>query len=155
MKQGHRTLLGFDFGTRRIGIAVGQDLTATAAALTTVSTRHGKPGWDAIDQIVAQWRPELLVVGLPVHMDGSEHERTDAARHFGNQLRERYNLPVEWVDERLTSEEAEHLLRERGIQAPQNAREKSLVDMMAAQLILQSWLDGHRSEPADNSTGPQ
>ena len=155
MKQGHRTLLGFDYGTRRIGIAIGQDLTATAAALTTVTSHHGKPNWEAIDRIVAQWQPQLLVVGLPVHMDGTEHERTRASRRFGNQLQGRYNLPVEWVDERLTSEEAGRLLREQGIQAPQNAREKSLLDMMAAQLILQSWLDGHRSEPFDDSATPR
>lgn len=127
-------LLGFDYGTKRIGVAVGQTLTGSARPLTIVRARDGKPDWEAISRLITEWQPAALVVGLPVHMDGTEHERTARARRFGNQLAGRYNLPVHRVDERLTSYEAELELRAQGKggEAP---------DAVAAQLILQSWLD--------------
>ncbi|PKM43677.1 MAG: Holliday junction resolvase RuvX [Gammaproteobacteria bacterium HGW-Gammaproteobacteria-1] len=132
-------LLGFDYGTKRIGVAVGQTLTGSARALATVSARDGKPDWDAITRLITQWQPAALVVGLPVHMDGTEHERTARARRFGNQLGGRYNLPVHSVDERLTSYEAEQELRAQG-------KKVQDIDPLAAQLILQSWLDTHAAE---------
>ncbi len=132
-------LLGFDYGTKRIGVAVGQTLTGSARPLATVSARDGKPDWDAITRLIAEWQPAALVVGLPVHMDGTEHERTARARRFGNQLRGRYNLPVHSVDERLTSYEAEQELRAQG-------KKVQDLDPLAAQLILQSWLDTHAAE---------
>lgn len=130
------TVLGFDFGTRRIGVAVGQTLTHSARPLTTLRARDGQPDWQAVATLLQEWQPGALIVGLPVHMDGSEHERTRAARRFGNRLHGRFALPVEWVDERLTSDEAERQLREAGGAAAD-------VDAVAAQLIVQSWLDQH------------
>lgn len=130
-------ILGFDYGTKRIGIAVGQTLTGHASPLATVSARDGKPDWPAISRLIAEWRPAALVVGLPTHMDGGEHELTARARRFGNQLAGRYNLPVHTVDERLTSHEAEQMLKEAGRSARQG------VDPVAAQLILQTWLNEH------------
>jgi len=132
-------VLGFDYGSKRIGIAVGQTLTGSARPLTIVKARDGKPDWDAISRLIAEWQPVALVVGLPVHMDGTEHERTARARRFGNQLAGRYNLPVHRVDERLTSYQAELELRARG-------KGGEALDAVAAQLILQSWLDTQAEE---------
>jgi len=141
---GPRTLLGFDFGTRRIGIAVGQELTGTARPLTTLASRDGGPDWTAIGKLIEEWHPAALVVGIPYHMDGSEMELTRLATRFGNRLRGRYNLPVFTVDERLTSAEAEQVLRADG-----RRFDKGAVDQLAAQLILQSWLDQHASQRED------
>ena len=129
------TLLGFDFGTRRIGIAIGQTLTASARPLTTLDTRNGKPDWEAIGRLIREWQPDRLVVGLPLHMDGTPHPMTEQARRFGRQLEGRYNLPVEWVDERLTSDAAERELPAQ--------RDKGAVDALAAALILEDWLAQH------------
>jgi len=139
-----RTLLGFDFGTRRIGIAVGQELTGTARPLATLTSRDGGPDWAAIGRLIEEWQPAALVVGIPCHMDGSEMELTRLAARFGNRLRGRYNLPVFTVDERLTSAEAEALLREEGSRFGKEA-----VDQVAAQLILQSWLDEQKATPRE------
>lgn len=132
-----RTLLGFDFGTRRIGVAVGQEVTGTARPLTTLQSPNGAVDWPAISALIEEWRPDALVVGIPLHMDGTEQEMTRAARRFGNRLNGRYNLPVFTVDERLTSDEAERLLRDTG----RGSGEKGAVDAVAAQLILQAWLE--------------
>ena len=130
-------LLGFDFGTQRVGVAIGQMVTATARPLTTLKNKDGGVDWQAVSHLIEEWQPERLVVGIPCHLDGSEHEMTHAARRFGNRLAGRYNLPVETVDERLTSVEAKQLLAESG----QGKPAKDEVDKLAAQLILQSWLD--------------
>lgn len=116
-------------------MAVGQTVTGTASALETVAVRQNRPDWAAIERLLAQWQPEALVVGRPLNMDGSEHELTRAARRFGNQLSGRYNLPVHQMDERLSSVEAERL---HGRPQQNN---KGEIDKLAAQLILQSWLD--------------
>ncbi|KPK38654.1 MAG: Holliday junction resolvase [Gammaproteobacteria bacterium SG8_47] len=127
------SVLGFDYGRKRIGVAVGQTVSGSATALTTVSARDGQPDWRSISALIQDWQPELLVVGLPLSMDGSEHELTQAARRFGNRLAGRYNLPVEFVDERLTSVEAEA----RQVRPPRPGD----IDKIAAQIILQDWLD--------------
>lgn len=131
--QSPRTLLAFDFGEKRIGVAVGQELTQTATALTTLKSLSGPP-WDKITELMQQWSPQALVVGLPLNDDGSEHAVSRAAKRFGNQLQGRYNLPVFWVDERLTSYEAQHILGGRKARV-----KKQDVDKLAAQLILQTW----------------
>lgn len=130
------TYLAFDYGQKRIGVAVGQDLTRTASALTTLKTRNNTPPWEEITALIQTWQPQAFVVGLPYNKDGSEHAITQAARRFGNQLHGRYGLPVHWVDERLTSSEAERILAERGTRS-----KKEDVDKVAAQLILQSWFE--------------
>ena len=131
-----QTLLGFDYGTRRIGVAVGQDITRSVTPLTTLLSQNDKPDWDAISKLITEWQPDRLVVGLPLHLDGSVQDLTEKAQRFGNQLKGRYNLPVEMVDERLTSHEAETELATRGGKVA-----KADIDAMAAALILQSWLD--------------
>jgi putative Holliday junction resolvase len=133
-----RTILGFDFGMKNIGIAVGQDLTSTANPLTAIKARDGIPDWDQIERLLKEWQPALLVVGLPLNMDGTEQEMTAAARRFGKRLHGRFGLPVEWQDERLTTYEA---LDQMGIRSKMDSRQRSDVDQLSAQLILQSWLN--------------
>jgi putative holliday junction resolvase len=132
---GVQTLLGFDYGLRRIGVAVGQALTASATALTTVRARHGKPDWSAISRLVADWKPDALVVGIPYHMDGSEQEMTRSSERFCRQLEGRYGLPVHRAEERLTS-----YVVEAGLAA---GADKHAVDPLSAQVILQDWLQQH------------
>jgi putative pre-16S rRNA nuclease len=133
-----RTILGFDFGLKNIGVAVGQELTSNANPLTVIKAREGIPNWDDIETLIQQWQPQLLVVGLPLNMDGSEQEMTTTARRFGNRLNGRFHLPVVWQDERLSTYEAlEHL----GIRDKMQAKNRSDVDRISAQLILQSWLN--------------
>lgn len=133
-----RTLLGFDFGMKNIGIAVGQELTHTANPLMAIKARDGIPDWQKIRQVLDEWQPQLLIVGLPLNMDGTEQEMTAAARRFGNRLHGRFNIPVEWQDERLTTYEA---LDQMGIRSKMDTRQRSDVDQLSAQLILQSWLN--------------
>lgn len=127
--------MGFDFGSKRIGIAIGQEVTRTVNPLTTINAKNNKPDWDAISRLLKEWQPDLLVVGLPVHMDGTDQPVTKAATRFANQLNGRYQLPVEMVDERLTSYEAENQLS-----AQSHFHDKAQIDMIAAQLILESWM---------------
>lgn len=131
-----RVVLGFDFGMRQIGVAVGQEITRSASPLTTLKAHDGKPNWDQIAQLIKQWRPDLLIVGLPLNMDQSEQPLTVAARRFGNRLRGRYGLAVEWVDERLSTIEARERLH---LKSPFSGRHQAL-DQVAAQCILQTWL---------------
>ena len=136
-----QTLLGFDYGTKRIGVAVGQDITRTVTPLTTLYCSNETPDWQAISKLIQEWKPDKLVVGLPLHLDGTTQSLTDRAQRFGNQLKGRYNLPVEMVDERLTSHEAETELATR-----KSKTAKADIDALAAALILQSWLDQHSNE---------
>jgi len=89
-----RTLLGFDFGLKNIGVAVGQELTGTANALTVIKAQDGKPNWNDIEKLISEWKPQLLIVGLPLNMDGTEQAMTAASRKFGNRLNGRFQLPV-------------------------------------------------------------
>ena len=157
MTKGQRTLLGFDFGTKRIGIAIAQEITGTANPLVTVKAVKNKPDWESISKIIAEWQPDLLVVGLPLHMDGTEQDMTQAARRFSNQLNGRYQLPVALMDERLTSNEAESILSEQSGSRGSLFRDsmfpdKAQIDMISAQLILQSWLSLHEDEKDESGT---
>lgn len=128
------TLLGFDFGTRRIGVASGQTLTGTASALVTLTCIHQKPDWDRINRLIEEWQPDALVVGHPYEMTDREAEAAEPAKRFARQLEGRYQLQVHLVDERLTSREAWTRL---GVEAH---RRRDRVDAMAAKLILETWL---------------
>lgn len=133
-----RTLLGFDFGLKNIGVAVGQELTLTANPLTVIKARDGIPDWNKIEALLDEWQPQLLIVGLPLNMDDSEQEMTAASRRFGNRLHGRFQIPVEWQDERLTTYEA---LEQLGIRNKMQSNNRGDVDRISAQLILQSWLN--------------
>ena len=129
------TLLGFDFGTQRIGVAVGQSITRTATALCTVNARNAQPDLDSILEIIDDWRPDALVVGLPLHADDSDSGTTTAARKFAQQLEECTCLPVYMIDERLSSHAAKQL------QHKAKAGGKAGIDAIAAMIILQNWLE--------------
>lgn len=133
-----RTLLGFDYGLKNIGIAVGQELTRTASPLAVIKARDGIPNWDEVAALLTEWQPELLIVGLPFNMDGTEQTMTTAARKFGNRLNGRFQIAVEWQDELLSTFEA---LKQLGIHNKLQSKNRDDVDRVSAQLILQSWLN--------------
>lgn len=135
---GATTLIGFDYGRKRIGVAVGQLLTATATALTTLHARDGKPDWAAIGRLLEEWKPGALVVGIPYHMDGTEQDMTRAAERFCRQLEGRYRLPVHRAEERLSSWVVEAGQR--------STADRQAVDPLAAQVILQDWLQQHAQQ---------
>lgn len=146
--KGNRTLLGFDFGTKRIGIAIAQEVTGTANPLRTITAIKHKPDWDSISKIIKEWQPDLLVIGLPLHMDGTEQPMTQAARRFSNQLNGRYQIPIALMDERLSSNEAESIIKEQsGSSSVFPAKEQ--IDMISAQLILQSWISSQNDKTTD------
>ncbi|MDX1490874.1 MAG: Holliday junction resolvase RuvX [Pseudohongiellaceae bacterium] len=134
--QKEMSLLGFDFGTKRIGSAVGQTLSGTASALHAIAAKDGIPDWDALDALVAQWQPNAFVVGLPYNMDDSKSELFLRARKFGNRLNGRYCKPCFGMDERLSSFEARGLIMRKESDAQ--------LDCLAAQLILESWLAAYK-----------
>ena len=135
-----RCFLCFDFGLQRTGVAVGQELTATAQALTTLQSKQQKPDWQAIEKLINEWKPDALVIGIPYHLDGQENDMTEAARKFARQLNGRFHLPVHEMDERLSSSEAESEIKRQRSSGMRKKSPKQDVDMMAAQIILQSWL---------------
>lgn len=128
-----RTLLAFDFGSRKIGVAVGQEITHSARPLTILKTRRNKPDWEGITRLIETWRPDALVVGVPLNMDGTEQDMTHAAKRFANQLQGRYHLPVFHADERLTTKAAEQMAGDTRVH----------VDALAAQLILETFFSEH------------
>jgi putative holliday junction resolvase len=129
--------LGFDFGMKRIGVAIGQKLTGTATPLSTINAKKGTPHWEDITKIILQWRPCALVVGVPLHIDGTTQQITKAAQHFIEQIKKHYSLPVFAADERLTTRAAkEHLFGAGGYKALCNEP----IDGFAAKIILESWM---------------
>ena len=135
-------ILSFDFGMRRIGVAVGQTTTRTASALETVA--HSKqPDWGAIDRLVREWKPALLLVGLPLGAEGEETDMSRAARRFGHSLEKRYSIDVDYCDERLSSRVAENRFAEQRASGGLRRKDASRLDAMAAQVILENWLQSH------------
>ncbi len=134
------TVLAFDFGEKRIGVAVGEQELQTAHPLATIHAEENARRFAAIAALVDEWRPVALVVGLPLHMDDSAHAMTARASRFARQLEGRFGLPVALVDERMTTREASELLRDAGVAAK---RQKPVRDQVAAQRILQSWFEQH------------
>jgi putative Holliday junction resolvase len=132
------TVLAFDFGLKRIGIASGELEIGVAHPLTTIQADSRPARFSAIDKLIAEWQPRLLVVGLPLHPDGSEHAMTRAARNFASELEARYALPVFLHDERYTSAAVEDEMRAEGRGM---AKSRHSVDALAAQLILQGFFD--------------
>jgi len=136
-----RTLLGFDYGLKRIGVAVGQELTGTASPLETLTTTQTGIDWGEIERLIDEWKPHALVVGLPLNMDGSEHDMTLAARKFARRLQGRYGLPVYEVDERLSSIAAEEHIHDDVKRRLNRRNGRGRIDREAAQIILQTWLN--------------
>lgn len=132
------TVLAFDFGEKRIGVAMGETMLKLAHPLQTIEAEKNDEKFAAIEKLLAEWRPSLLVVGLPTFLDGSSHELTHLARKFAQRLEGRFRLPVAMVDERLSSTEAAQRLAETGIRG---RAQKEFLDAYAAQTILQSYFD--------------
>lgn len=132
------TVLAFDFGERRIGIAVGEHLINNANPLTTIDNESNEVRFATITQLINEWQPKLLVVGLPLSLDGSETEVTQLCKKFARRLNGRFNLPVIMIDERYSSAEASQLLNETGIKG---RAQKAMLDQVAAQTILRSYFD--------------
>lgn len=134
--------LGLDYGTKKIGVAVGQSLTGGARALATVAVRNGTPDWPKLSELIATWRPAALVVGVALASDGGNTKMSAASSAFGEQLAHRYNLPVHYVDESLSSEAARAELAAGGANAKQQQKQR---DQTAARLILQTFFDELKS----------
>jgi len=132
------SVLGFDYGKKRIGIATGQTITHSATPCKTLNQIDGNPDWSAIAFEIQQWKPQALVVGMPYHIDGSENKMTAAARQFAYELEKRFKLPVIEVNEALSSQQAEEVLKEH---MKINQHNKQEIDKMAAAIIVQRWLD--------------
>jgi len=133
-------VLAFDFGTRRIGVAVGNTLVGIAHPLHTIDDEANAARFGAIAGLIAEWQPAALVVGRPVHADGAEHEMTARAERFARQLEGRFGLPVARVDERFSTQVAEAGLAEAGVRGRER---KAVRDAVAAQVILQAYLDAN------------
>jgi len=138
-------VLAFDFGTRRIGVAVGNTLTRVAQPLATVADRTDEARLAAIATLVAQWEPQRLVVGVPVHADGAAHATTALAQRFAGELGRRFGLPVECADERFTTQAARSAIADAGVRG---AAARAARDQVSAQLILQGWFDERRDGAA-------
>ncbi|MDH4284110.1 MAG: Holliday junction resolvase RuvX [Gallionellaceae bacterium] len=139
------TLLAFDFGTKRIGVAVGNSISGTAQPLTTLHGEQNEQRFAAIAALIHEWQPSALVVGLPCNEDGSPHELTRLCRRFAQRLKGRFGLPTLLVDERFTSTAASSRLNENGIRG---IKQKALLDQVAAQQILEAYFN----EPSSGQT---
>ncbi len=133
------TVLAFDFGERRIGVAVGEHLIKSANPLITIDSESNEVRFTQITQLIQEWQPVLLVVGLPLSLDGAETEMTQLCKKFARRLNGRFNLPVALIDERYSSAHASQLLNQTGIKG---RAQKTMLDQVAAQTILQSYFDG-------------
>jgi putative Holliday junction resolvase len=129
----HKALIGFDFGLKRIGVATANTTTMIATPLTIVRAHSGVPDWIAVSRIIDEWTPDLLVIGLPVNMDGSDGELSSRAKKFARRLSARFNKRTVMIDERLTSHEAKKI------------RPDENIDDLAATFILETWLNAPSS----------
>lgn len=136
----NRTIIAFDFGTKSIGAAIGQEITGTARPLTSFKAQEGSPDWQKVEKILKEWQPDLVVVGLPLNMDGTEQPVTAQARKFANRLHGRFGVQIALHDERLSTVEARAHLFDRG---GFKALDKGSVDAASAVIILESWFDQH------------
>lgn len=133
-----QTLLGFDFGTKSIGVATGQMITATAQPINAIKANDGIPNWDNVEKVINEWQPDIVIVGLPLNMDGSEQPITQRAKKFANRLNGRFGVKIALQDERLTTASAKEFIFERG---GFKALDKGKVDSVSAALILESWME--------------
>lgn len=133
------TVLCFDFGEQRVGVAVGEHTLTNANALMVIDNESNEVRFSIISQLINEWQPKLLIVGLPLSLDGSETNVTQLCKKFARRLNGRFNLPVMLIDERYSSVEASDLLKQAGIKG---RAQKTMLDQVAAQTILQSYFDG-------------
>lgn len=145
MSNAIRSVLGFDYGQRRIGIAVGQTITGSATPLTTLNAINHKPDWQSIERLIQEWRPDALIVGVPVYFDGTASEMTRRAERFSRQLEGRFGIKVYCVNETLSSIEAESILKRQ--QKKPGRHHKHEVDKISAALIIETWLNQSVQDP--------
>ena len=139
-----RLLLGFDYGTKQIGVAVGQAVTGQARELCVLKAQNGVPDWSQVEKLVKEWQPDAIVVGLPLNMDGTPSEMSERAEKFARRLHGRYQLPVHTHDERLTTFEAKG---QRLAQGQRGGYRERPVDAIAAALLLEGWLQQQPAHP--------
>ncbi|MDW3710886.1 MULTISPECIES: Holliday junction resolvase RuvX [Pseudomonas] len=135
-----RLLLGFDYGTKQIGVAVGQAVTGQARELCVLKAQNGVPDWQKVEALLKEWQPDAIVVGLPLNMDGTPSDMSERAQKFARRLNGRFNLPVFTHDERLTTFEAKG---QRLAQGQRGSYRENPVDALAAALLLEGWLAEH------------
>lgn len=140
---GQRTVLAFDFGTKSIGVAIGQEVTGTASPLEALKATDGIPDWDKVGRIYEEWLPDLVVVGLPLNMDGTEQDVTQRAKKFANRLHGRFRRPVETWDERLSTADAKSILFDLG---GYKKLTKGKVDSVSACVIFTSWAESQYND---------
>lgn len=140
------SLLCFDYGLRQIGTAVGNLELGTAQPLTTIMATDGVPQWHQIEALLQEWKPKLVIVGIPLNMDGSESEMSARAKKFANRIHGRFGVPIALHDERLTSQEAKQMARETGHKGDYR---KAPIDALAASLILESYIGAARAPKTD------
>jgi putative Holliday junction resolvase len=131
-------IIGFDFGQKRIGVAIGNNISKSAQALITIESASSNQEFEAIQKIMDEWQPVSIVVGVPFNVDGSEHKVTNLCKKFAKQLEQKYALPIHLIDERYTSIEASYEIQDKKIDPK---KKKLLIDQIAAKIILQSYLD--------------
>ena len=136
----NKRVIGFDFGMKRIGVAIGQTVSMHASPLKTLRAKDGVPNWDEVASLIKEWQPSELIVGIPINLDGSNQLVTFAAKKFSKKLIHRFKLPVHGEDERFTTIEARSLLFDKG---GYRSIEKSEIDSIAAVIITEQWLGSH------------
>jgi len=136
-KKNIKTLLAFDYGTKNIGVAVAQTITHTANSLQGLKAKDGIPDWSQIEKLLTEFQPNMVLVGLPLNMDGSESELSTRARKFANRIHGRFGVAIEMVDERLSSFAAKGEVMEQG---GSRDYKNNLVDSIAARILLEDWL---------------
>lgn len=132
-----KTVLAFDYGTKNIGVAIGQTLTGSANELPPLKARDGVPDWSHIEKLLTEWKPAVVLVGLPLNMDDTESELSTRARKFANRIHGRFGVAIEMVDERLSSFEAKGEVMSRG---GSRDYKHNPVDSIAARVVLEGWL---------------
>lgn len=137
------SLLAFDFGLARVGVAIGHTLTGVATPLCILHSRDEKPDWEGIHKLITEWQPKRLIVGMPTYLDGTKSEMTQRTERFCRQLEGRYALPVETVSEQLSSREAEQRLKQVRQYGRRKKVAKGEIDQLAATIILESWMLQH------------
>ena len=136
-----KVILAFDFGLKHIGVAIGQEITNTAETFFSLKAKNGEPDWRKLDTLIKEWNPKLLVVGNPLNMDGSNSEIKKKSDKFSNLINKRYNIPVELMDERLTTREAKDRLKAEEDNFASSGRD---THQIAAQIILENWFSENR-----------
>ncbi len=136
-----KQVLGFDYGTVWIGVAVGQTITAQANPLSAIKSRNHRPDWSTIESLIQAWHPQKLIVGLPTQLDGSADEMTEISKKFSRQLQGRFHIDTELIDERLTTREAYNIAIESG-----EFKSKPEIDSISAVLITESWLRNYTAK---------